>query len=81
MEEIRQPDKYIDNKTIALLTEHPGETPEEPVYGQVGCGDGVDSSCSTSRAESLASTMWRIQAWEEILKYPEQATNKPTSTG
>ena len=21
---MRQPDKYIDNKTIALLTEHPG---------------------------------------------------------
>ena len=34
--------------------------------------------------ESLAKhniRIGRIQAWEEIIKYPEQALNKPTSTG
>ena len=68
---MRQPDKYIDNKTIALLTEHPGvETPEEPVYGQVGCGDGVDSSCSTSR--------YRVTSEAQYSHWPDTGLGRDT---
>tara|TARA_R100000458_G_C8205143_1_gene194438 strand:+ start:541 stop:789 length:249 start_codon:yes stop_codon:yes gene_type:complete len=82
---MRQPDKYIDNKTIALLTEHPGWKHLKNLFM-----DRLDAEMESivrsplHDTESLAKhnvRIGRIQAWEEILKYPEQATNKPTSTG
>ena len=71
---MRQPDKYIDNKTIALLTEHPGWKHLKNLFM-----DRLDAEMESIVRAPLHDT--ESQAWEEILKYPEQAANKPTSTG
>ena len=82
---MRQPNKYIDNKTIALLVEHPGWKHLKNLYS-----DRVEAEMESIIRSPLHDTestakhnirVGRIQAWEEIMNYPKQVLNKPTSTG
>ena len=82
---MRQPDIYIDNKTIALLTDHPGWKHLKNLFN-----NRLDAEMEAIVHSPLYDTesiakhnvrIGRIQAWEEVLSYPDQAVKIQTSTG
>ena len=80
---MRQP-REVDLKTVALLNDNPSwKLLKELFYNRVDVEMEIVSQSPLHDIESVARhniRIGRIQAWQEILEFPDKVMSNPTST-
>ena len=76
--------REVDHKTVVLLNDHPGwKLLKELFYNRIDTEMEVVSQSPLHDIESVARhnlRIGRIQAWQEILEFPDKVMSNPTST-